>query len=305
MKGGKTQQILPNENQILTCNQLYLHRQKEEMNMKISQRYFEFRMNPFIRGLTYPAGAIKKAIERQKYSKSIDSSEIRKFKDIHKGERCFIIGNGPSLTAEDLDLISNEYTFAANKIFALFEMTKWRPTYYFSVDFSVISNNFSEINKLECKKKFIDLWAKKQGRRSDNSIYICSNPFYIINIYGYKGAFIQEDISKYISSGLTVTFTMIQTAIYMGFKEIYLIGNDFSMPYYKDKYGRRHKTDEAHAHFKNGDTHNIVYLNRDSNLFAFEQAKKYCDSHGIIIKNVTRGGKLEVFERAELEEILS
>lgn len=271
--------------------------------MRISQKYFEFRQNPFVRGLIYPVGAFKKAIERQKYGKSVDSAEIKKFKDIHKGERCFIIGNGPSLTPEDLDLISEEYTFAANKIFALFDKTKWRPTYYFNIDLSVISNNFSEINKLECKKKFICVWAKEHGKCFDNSIYICSCPFYTINLFNYRGAFVQEDVSKYFSCGLTVTFTMIQMAIYMGFKELYLIGNDFSMPYYKDKFGRKHKTDEIHTHFNGGDTHKITYLNRESNLYAFGQAKKYCDAHGIIIKNATRGGKLEVFERICLDEL--
>ena len=36
---------------------------------------------------------------------------IRKFKDIHAGERCVIIGNGPSLRDTDLSLLRDEYTF--------------------------------------------------------------------------------------------------------------------------------------------------------------------------------------------------
>ena len=37
----------------------------------------------------------------------------------------------------------------------------------------------------------------------------------------------------------------------------------------------------------------------------YEAAKRYAEKNGIIIKNATRGGKLEVFERIDLDVILS
>ena len=40
--------------------------------------------------------------------------------DIHKGERCFIIGNGPSLKQTDLTKLKNEYTFGLNRIYLAF-----------------------------------------------------------------------------------------------------------------------------------------------------------------------------------------
>ena len=42
---------------------------------------------------------------------------IAALKDIHKGERCFIIGNGPSLNKLDLSKIKDEYTFGVNAIY--------------------------------------------------------------------------------------------------------------------------------------------------------------------------------------------
>ena len=61
---------------------------------------------------------------------------IRKFKNIHSGERCFIIGNGPSLNADDLDKLAEQgyVTFAFNRIYHIFDQTDWRPTYYMSQD---------------------------------------------------------------------------------------------------------------------------------------------------------------------------
>lgn len=34
------------------------------------------------------------------------------------------------------------------------------------------------------------------------------------------------------------------------------------------------------------------------------EAKQYADTHGVRIFNATRGGKLDVFERVDLDEIL-
>jgi hypothetical protein len=38
---------------------------------------------------------------------------------------------------------------------------------------------------------------------------------------------------------------------------------------------------------------------------AYKNARDYCDTHGIQIYNATRGGKLEVFERVALEDVLA
>ncbi len=45
---------------------------------------------------------------------------LRKFRSIHKGEDCFILGNGPSLNKIDLSLLKNYHIFGLNKIYLLF-----------------------------------------------------------------------------------------------------------------------------------------------------------------------------------------
>ncbi len=54
--------------------------------------------------------------------------------DIHRGERCFVVGNGPSLKVDDLDKLVGEITFASHRIFLDFEQTQWWPTYYAMCD---------------------------------------------------------------------------------------------------------------------------------------------------------------------------
>lgn len=55
---------------------------------------------------------------------------LNSVKDAYKGKRCFVIGTGPSLTKEDLELLKGEVTFASNRIFKIFNETDWRPTFY-------------------------------------------------------------------------------------------------------------------------------------------------------------------------------
>jgi len=53
--------------------------------------------------------------------------KLAALKDSHKGERCFLIGNGPSLRQTDLTLLKNEFTFGFNRIFLAAEELNFTP----------------------------------------------------------------------------------------------------------------------------------------------------------------------------------
>src|SRR5690606_31514735 len=67
-------------------------------------------------------------LRREGYSNRY--SELRRFKNIHAGKRCFIVATGPSLKVSDLDMLKDELTLSMNSIFMAFKETDWRPTYY-------------------------------------------------------------------------------------------------------------------------------------------------------------------------------
>ena len=48
---------------------------------------------------------------------------MKKIHNTHLGESCFIIGNGPSLTVEDLTTLHNKNiaSFAVNRIYKIFD----------------------------------------------------------------------------------------------------------------------------------------------------------------------------------------
>jgi hypothetical protein len=241
-------------------------------------------------------GKIKYTLIYTKYNK-----KLKKFKDIHKGERCFIIGNGPSLKIEDLDKLKNEYTFAANKIYVAFEETDWRPTYYCIQDFRLIMLEFESITqKTDAKFKFIagNPLILKNIHLNDWIYFFIDNrsPFYLHARYPS----FSEDISRQIFEGSTVTYANIQLAVYMGFKEIYLLGVDHN--YSMDSGSKNYFSDKYMAN-RNWAEYNPPHT--EYSTLAYEAARQYAEHNAIKIYNATRGGKLEVFERVNFDKIIT
>ncbi|MEH7386551.1 hypothetical protein V7147_14250, partial [Bacillus sp. JJ1521] len=73
---------------------------------------------------------LKKYLRVIGFDRNSQYQKLKKIKNKHMGQRCFIIGTGPSLTIEDLEKLRNEMTFSMNSICLAFDETDWRPTYY-------------------------------------------------------------------------------------------------------------------------------------------------------------------------------
>jgi len=143
---------------------------------------------------------------------------INYYQGRHTGERCVIIGNGPSLKNMDLSLIRDEITFGMNRIYLLFDEIDFRPTYFVSINDLVLKQFSSEISALQMPK-FINWNLRSEYDRSDSKI------IYIKTSLGLKDRF-SKDINKPIYSGGTVTYITLQLAFFMGFSEVILIGID-------------------------------------------------------------------------------
>lgn len=242
---------------------------------------------------------MKNHFEKTKYGK-----KIANLKNTHKGERCFIIGNGPSLVATDLDKLKHEYTFAFNRVYYIFNKTEWRPTFYCFQDEKIAKSSEKEIEKkIDTKYVFFPIslkWYENIKIKSD---------------YAYVPLFNSDDttmpvfcesLEKGISVGNTVAFTAIQLAVYMGFKEIYLIGIDHSFSTYQTKDGKVISDPNIKDYFceeYNKDKQDLYIPRLDLSLLSYISAKEYCDKHNIKIFNATRGGKLEVFDRINFDDL--
>ena len=59
----------------------------------------------------------------------INRAELKKFHNIHAGERCFLIANGPSLSKTNINLLKNEITFGLNRIYLNYPNMEFKPSY--------------------------------------------------------------------------------------------------------------------------------------------------------------------------------
>lgn len=251
----------------------------------------------------------------ERYLRSSDSWYLKTLKGIHAGKRCFIIGNGPSLRAQDLDQLTGEVTFAANRIYQIFDKTKWRPTYYLHIDVPMrkeiedaIRAYAAELGHMFTR---VDIKDPRDEEKSweypiEKLTKIYFEPEMYWRVYqkpwNQWRTYVCEDVSSHFCDGATVTFEAIQLAIYMGFTEIYLLGVDFNYSITYDAEGKVHKDDSIEDYF-DGKRYDTTMCNYHTMLHAYQTAREYCDNHHIKIMNATRGGKLEVFERVDFDEI--
>lgn len=225
------------------------------------------------------------------------------FKNLHDGERCFLIANGPSLTSKDLDFIKNEYSFGCNKIFFMFSKTDWRPDYYCILDKRYIERSQDEIlEQIHCPIFTNDIVYKKLNNQNKQKRVIYAKQFYYTkfkpwtNLLSYTYATKQGTIMSFV----------LAVAIYMGFKEIFIIGMDHTATISGNHF-EGHKEDEELTYIhKQRMNQNHWDNNHWANQTEEEMRlwKVYADNHGIKIYNATRGGKLEVFPRVNLDEII-
>ncbi len=219
--------------------------------------------------------------------------ELGKFKNKHKGERCFIIGTGPSLRMTDLDKLAekNEICFGSNKIYLAYEKTNWRPDYYMVCDFNVFRSCYDVIKTIEDSTVFIeDFYNILDMERISGS--------YLFRSIHQKSKFkFSRDVVRGIYSGLTVTYNMIQMAVYMGFTEIYLLGVDFSYNGMAESKGN-HFSDQ---YIENTKMKGIFY--EKESLSAYKIAENESHNGDYKIFNATRGGRLEVFERKNFDDL--
>lgn len=213
---------------------------------------------------------------------------ILRLKQSHSGERCFIVATGPSLTIADLEKLSREFTFGMNSICKIYDKTFWRPTLYAIQDENVYRSMEEDILKWYADKDNIlisDLIANN-FEAPKNYRQFPLNRAYHDNELELRKFFAQfsDDCYSIVYDGYSITYSLIQLAIYMGFSEIYLLGADCSY-----KLGKKNHFVESGFVDKN------AYRSYDRMMSGYIAAKEYADRNEIKIINCTRGGMLEIF----------
>jgi hypothetical protein len=219
-------------------------------------------------------------------------ARLRTFQDRHRGQRCFIIGNGPSLKQTDLSLLQDEYTFGLNRIYLLFDEMGFSTKYYISINRLVLEQFAGEIAAQVPCPRFTS-WEHRDIVRTLPDMHF---------VYRHNAASFSRDVTRGVWGGTTVTYVAMQLAFYMGFQKVILIGVDHSFA----TKGKAHTTviseggDPNHfdpSYFGKGVRWQLPDL--DTSEFAYGLARKNYKDAGREIVDATIGGQLQVFEKID------
>jgi len=233
---------------------------------------------------------------------------LGELKDLHKGKRCFVIGNGPSLQKMDLSPLRNEYTIGTNRIYLMFPDLGFSTTFYLCINSLVVEQCADDILSLPLLK-FIS-W------RSRNFLYPLETkaplatkapsdkPIFLHTTYtGEKFAY---DARGRIWEGATVTNVALQLAYHLGFSKVYLIGVDHNYT----TTGKPNTTvisqgdDPNHfnkGYFGKGFRWQLPDL--DTSEKGYQLVRDSYKKNGRQVFDATVGGKLAIFPKVDYDSL--
>ena len=237
------------------------------------------------------------------------------FKDKHKGQRCFVIGNGPSLKTQDISPLANEITFVMSGFWKHPVVEKWQPTYYCFADTLFFDGSepmrefFRSLkSRIRDSKFFVPLHAMKA---IEEYVLLPLEQTHYVAFCG-KLDDIKTDINLAgcVPSPGSVSSLCIMAAMYMGCSPIYLMGLDHdwlshrgpSLLFYEGYAGL-----ENHPKFRPnlGDWSYKYQMECQLKLWLrYEVLLALAARKGIRIFNATKGGFLDVFERVDYQKVI-
>lgn len=176
-------------------------------------------------------------------------TDISDLEDKYSGERVFLIGNGPSLSEIPLEELTNEYTFAMNKINYIYKSTDWRPTFYQFIQQNIDDEetNFVRENIEQGIRSFVtsdhkEIFEDVENLHFVNTIYTGFDPLRMATNAtnphtAYQSDVDENDLCEYWSENIAEKIYVyhsvlpaFQILFYLGFDEIYTVGMDLGFP---------------------------------------------------------------------------
>ena len=214
-------------------------------------------LGKFIKGWSLPLNfLILLSKVRKKFATNRTTPEIIKFKDIHKGKRCFILATGPSINQMDLTVLKDEISIAVSFFGYHKDIDKISPKYHFCAPNHEPLGEANALNYFHMFREhyspelvvFLGITRYKYSFDKVLKRYPELTPPNNYMIDYYKSVLIDDD-NKNDSEiwdplqcpmdMMTVAFGAIMLAAYMGCNEIYLLGCDYN--YMRDLTGAKNQ----------------------------------------------------------------
>ena len=258
-----------------------------------------------------------------------------KYKNIHSGKRCFVLGNGPSLKDLDPSLLKDEYVFTVNQIARFKNFEQFNTNYHFWIDpafFKFDKDKQEDLELLEVFKSvktsnntptcFFSLRSgynfvtQHELSKHFNVSFLCDSPYEDRSIGFIDNEYPIIDATSHIPGFHNVVQWATAMAIYMGFSEIYLLGCDCTnlMVTIKSALKSNDSNDYAYEISPNEkrrmenllktnslEQYTLSYL---ETLRGFRWLNGYCNTHGIKLINLSTQTVIDNIPRDTIENVL-
>lgn len=223
-------------------------------------------------------------------------ARLAALKDKCRGQRAFILGNGPSLSTTDVSKLKNEFTFGMNRVYLAFPRWGFPTSFFVCVNDLVIEQSAADIQALTMPK-FLSWRSRRYVAMDDHAIFLHTT---------YERPAFARDARGRLWEGATVTYVALQLAFHMGFDPVILIGVDHN---YTSK-GEPNTTvvsqgdDPNHfdaRYFGAGFRWQLPDL--DMNERSYAMARHAYEADGRRVLDATIGGNLTVFPKVDYNSL--
>lgn len=233
----------------------------------------------------------------------VDLTDLSDFNGIHSGEKCFILGAGPSIKDLNLGAIGGHVVICVNSSILLMDWSGGSPSrrYWISNDRQCLHWDYfwKQVVRSFSTKLIRTSW-KKYNEKISQFGFRYFEPR-ISEVYPFNGR------DRGLCFGSSVP-TAIDFAIMMGCSKVYLLGVD-----HKFVHGNSHfwqfwdrkkwpKRLDSASNYRPDQKHQQEVFLR--NIDVFLALNRYASDNGCVIKNCSSISTIDVFEKTSLLEAL-
>ncbi len=228
--------------------------------------------------------------------------ELAALRDRHRGQRGWIIGNGPSVRLDDLAAIpADDVKFCFNRFYLSYDLHPLREDYVVSADTLMVADFGQDMIDLSTGLPLFCLSRMALPR--------LDGPHVVLSPFDGHLPLFSMNPAAFVGVGGSSVCVALQMAHYMGLRDVVLYGIDYSFSMKLQRDPRF----PFPVSFDDGNHFITSYRSakpwcpptwRDISA-GFLNARVAFDTTGGRVRNATRGGKLETFERVDFDTLLA
>lgn len=238
------------------------------------------------------------------------------YRNIHQGKRCFIVCSGPSVKKQNLLPLKNEITFFVSTGFLHPDYSTIQPDYHCTPNIpptpKVLREKFAEWFKLMDTKignTQLFLSAADANFIKQNDLFRDRRVSYLhMGLPWNSDRKKIYDITQKIPWIQSVPIMALMLAMYMGCREIYLLGVELDELWcgeYKHFYDDEILRNDIAVNEDGKSITPLIEMFKINYILwqQFDNLKRIAEANNIEILNATQGGALDIYKRVKFEDL--